>query len=70
MEDIKEGNKRTKWKDREAFAYWKGNPYVAPNRKDLLNCNVSKQNDWNTRLYIQVFFFQPEMLYFKALLIV
>ncbi|KAK7274508.1 hypothetical protein RIF29_15600 [Crotalaria pallida] len=51
--DIKEGNKRTKWKDRVPYAYWKGNPYVAPTRMDLMKCNVSAQNDWNTRLYIQ-----------------
>ncbi|XP_004306802.1 PREDICTED: O-glucosyltransferase rumi homolog [Fragaria vesca subsp. vesca] len=50
---IKEGNKRTKWKDRVPYAYWKGNPNVAPTRKDLLKCNVSDQNDWNTLLYIQ-----------------
>ncbi|KAJ9171358.1 hypothetical protein P3X46_014741 [Hevea brasiliensis] len=53
LKDIKEGNKRTKWKDRTPYAYWKGNPNVAPTRKDLLKCNVSHQNDWNTRLYIQ-----------------
>ncbi|XP_061999335.1 uncharacterized protein LOC133716675 [Rosa rugosa] len=53
LPSIKEGNKRTKWKDRVPYAYWKGNPNVAPTRKDLLKCNVSDQNDWNTLLYIQ-----------------
>lgn len=53
LEDIKEGNKRIKWKDRVPYAYWKGNPYVAPTRKDLLKCNVSQKDDWNTRLYVQ-----------------
>ncbi|XP_062086945.1 uncharacterized protein LOC133793660 [Humulus lupulus] len=53
LADIKEGNKRTKWKDRVPYAYWRGNPYVAPTRRDLLKCNVSEKNDWNTRLYIQ-----------------
>ncbi|CAN6711095.1 unnamed protein product [Malus baccata var. baccata] len=53
LPSIKEGNKRTKWKDRIPHAYWKGNPHVAPTRKDLLKCNVSEKNDWNTRLYIQ-----------------
>ncbi|KAG2725163.1 hypothetical protein I3760_01G053800 [Carya illinoinensis] len=53
LEDIKEGNKRTKWMDRVPYAYWRGNPNVAPTRKDLLKCNVSDKDDWNTRLYIQ-----------------
>lgn len=51
--DIKEGNKRSKWKERVALAYWRGNPYVAPTRGDLLKCNVSDKDDWNTRLYVQ-----------------
>ncbi|BBN68226.1 hypothetical protein Prudu_339S000300 [Prunus dulcis] len=53
LQSIKEGNKRTKWEDRVPYAYWKGNPNVARTRMDLLKCNVSDKNDWNTRLYIQ-----------------
>ncbi|XP_050384875.1 uncharacterized protein LOC126801538 [Argentina anserina] len=53
LPSIKEGNRRTKWKDRVPYAYWKGNPHVAPTRRDLLKCNVTDQNDWNTLLYIQ-----------------
>ncbi|KAJ4824891.1 hypothetical protein Tsubulata_007201, partial [Turnera subulata] len=53
LHDIKEGKERIKWKDRIPYAYWRGNPYVAPRRQDLLKCNVSDQTDWNTRLYIQ-----------------
>ncbi|KAK7292645.1 hypothetical protein RJT34_15496 [Clitoria ternatea] len=53
LKDIKEGNKKTKWKDRVPYAYWKGNPNVASTRKNLLRCNVTEKNDWNTRLYIQ-----------------
>ncbi|KAL0671924.1 hypothetical protein Bca4012_034628 [Brassica carinata] len=52
MVAIQEGNKMTPWKDRVAYAYWRGNPNVAPTRRDLLTCNVSDQQDWNTRLYI------------------
>eukprot|EP00257_Ricinus_communis_P014058 XP_015571642.1 O-glucosyltransferase rumi homolog isoform X1 [Ricinus communis] len=51
--DIKEGNNGSKWIDREPYAYWKGNPFVAETRKDLLACNVSDQRDWNARLFIQ-----------------
>ena len=54
LEDIKQGNTRTKWKDRVPYAYWRGNPSVAPTRNDLLKCNVSDKDDWNTHLYIQV----------------
>ncbi|XP_004510812.1 uncharacterized protein [Cicer arietinum] len=53
LKDIKEGNKRTKWKDRVPYAYWKGNPKVAATRKNLMKCNVTSKNDWNTRLYVQ-----------------
>ena len=54
LAEIKKGNNKTKWENRVPYAYWKGNPYVAPTRQDLLKCNVSDQHDWNTRLYIQV----------------
>ncbi|RID61376.1 hypothetical protein BRARA_E00532 [Brassica rapa] len=49
---IEEGNKMTQWEDRVPYAYWRGNPNVARTRKDLLRCNVSDQEDWNTGLYI------------------
>lgn len=54
LKGIKEGNKKTKWEDRVPYAYWKGNPHVSPWRGELMQCNVTDQNDWNTRLYIQV----------------
>ncbi|CAI9101789.1 OLC1v1039203C1 [Oldenlandia corymbosa var. corymbosa] len=53
MKDIKIGNSKSKWRDRVPYAYWKGNPHVAPWRADLLKCNVTDKDDWNTRLYIQ-----------------
>ncbi|XP_031740971.1 O-glucosyltransferase rumi homolog isoform X2 [Cucumis sativus] len=53
LKELKKGNEKRKWMKREAFAYWKGNPYVADTRQDLLKCNLSLQNDWNARLYIQ-----------------
>ncbi|KAJ7951123.1 O-glucosyltransferase rumi-like [Quillaja saponaria] len=53
LKDIQEGNKMTKWEDRVPYAYWRGNPNVASTRRDLMKCNVSKENDWNTLLYIQ-----------------
>jgi hypothetical protein len=55
LKDIKEGNQETNWKDRIPYAYWKGNPTVAPTRQNLMQCNVTSKNDWNTRLYNQVF---------------
>ncbi|KAF8379485.1 hypothetical protein HHK36_028920 [Tetracentron sinense] len=51
--ELKEGNKRTKWVEREPHAYWKGNPAVAATRQDLLKCNVSDKQDWNARVYAQ-----------------
>ncbi|XP_044492103.1 O-glucosyltransferase rumi homolog isoform X3 [Mangifera indica] len=53
LKDIEEGNNKSKWKDREPFAYWRGNPNVSPIRKDLMTCNVSDKYDWNARLYVQ-----------------
>ncbi|KAK9265887.1 hypothetical protein L1049_006953 [Liquidambar formosana] len=53
LKDVKEGNNKTKWMGREPYAYWKGNPFVAETRQDLLTCNVSEKQDWNARLYVQ-----------------
>ncbi|XP_068306414.1 uncharacterized protein [Pyrus communis] len=53
LKDVKKGNERIKWMDREPYAYWKGNPFVADTREDLLKCNVSGTQDWNARLFIQ-----------------
>ncbi|CAI0424931.1 unnamed protein product, partial [Linum tenue] len=51
LEDIQQGNNRLKWKDRAPYAYWRGNPTVAPTRKDLLNCNFTHYWKTTTRLY-------------------
>ncbi|KAJ7962359.1 O-glucosyltransferase rumi-like [Quillaja saponaria] len=51
LEEMVDGNKRIKWKDRVPFAYWKGNPDV--NRKDLMVCRGSNEKEWNTLLYAQ-----------------
>ncbi|KAJ7974193.1 O-glucosyltransferase rumi-like [Quillaja saponaria] len=53
LKDLREGNKKKKWVEREPYAYWKGNPAVAETRQDLLKCNVSDKQDWNARLYAQ-----------------
>ncbi|CAL9065968.1 unnamed protein product [Musa banksii] len=51
IKELEEGNRRVKWRDREPYAYWKGNPWVSDSRSDLMRCNVSKHHDWNARLY-------------------
>lgn len=56
LKKIKEGNKRSNWKDRIPFAYWRGNPLVTPVRKDLIKCNVTDKQNWDTLLYAQVCF--------------
>ncbi|XP_057462183.1 uncharacterized protein LOC130752425 [Actinidia eriantha] len=53
LKEIKEGNKKIKWMEREPYAYWKGNPLVAETRRDLLKCNVSEIQDWNAHLFVQ-----------------
>jgi hypothetical protein len=52
--EIKEGNAMVNWTDRAPYAYWKGNPTVGAERRDLLRCNVSGNRDWNARIYAQV----------------
>ncbi|PON51697.1 Lipopolysaccharide-modifying protein [Parasponia andersonii] len=53
LNDLKEGNTRKKWVDREPYAYWKGNPSVSRNRRDLFKCKTSFFHDWKARLYAQ-----------------
>lgn len=55
-EDLKAGNNRVRWMDREPYAYWKGNPSVSATRKELVKCNVSSTHDWNARIYAQDWF--------------
>ncbi|KAJ9681523.1 hypothetical protein PVL29_020411 [Vitis rotundifolia] len=50
--DLKEGNYRTKWIDREPYAYWKGNVKMGVVRKELFKCRNTNEQDWNARLYI------------------
>ena len=55
---MEEGKKKKKFMERESYAYWKGNPFVAsPSREDLLTCNLSSQHDWNARIFIQVYIY-------------
>lgn len=55
LKELREGNQRSKWVDREPYAYWKGNPTVADTRLDLMKCNLSEGGyDWKARLYQQV----------------
>ncbi|XP_061999216.1 uncharacterized protein LOC133716529 [Rosa rugosa] len=53
LKQLEEGNKRSRWVDRQPYAYWKGNPEVAETRQDLLKCNVSEEQDWHARVYAQ-----------------
>ncbi|KAF3796236.1 hypothetical protein EJ110_NYTH03324 [Nymphaea thermarum] len=54
VKELRAGNGRRKWTERERSAYWRGNPYVSGSREDLLKCNLSESQDWNARLYIQL----------------
>ncbi|KAG2567671.1 O-glucosyltransferase rumi homolog isoform X1 [Panicum virgatum] len=56
QEDLKDGNNRARWMDREPYAYWKGNPSVSATRQELVKCNVSSTQDWNARIYAQDWF--------------
>ncbi|KAK6162354.1 hypothetical protein DH2020_002195 [Rehmannia glutinosa] len=50
-EEIKEGNRRIKWKNREPYAYWKGNSKLGAARHDLIKCNASDGHDWKARIF-------------------
>ncbi|KAF8027034.1 hypothetical protein BT93_E0068 [Corymbia citriodora subsp. variegata] len=50
---IKQKAEMMSWKDREPYAYWKGNPTTSGSRADLLKCNDSQKIDWKARLYNQ-----------------
>ncbi|KAI3731318.1 hypothetical protein L1987_62506 [Smallanthus sonchifolius] len=63
LKELEEGNMRSKWIDREPYAYWKGNPIVAETRMDLLKCNVSDKQDWNARVYAQDWFKESQQGY-------
>ncbi|KAM3388200.1 hypothetical protein ACQJBY_010771 [Aegilops geniculata] len=51
--EISEANAALDWTRRTPYAYWKGNPTVGAARRELLKCNVSRERDWNARIYAQ-----------------
>ncbi|WVZ86540.1 hypothetical protein U9M48_033300, partial [Paspalum notatum var. saurae] len=63
QQDLKDGNNRVRWMDREPYAYWKGNPSVSATRKELVKCNVSSTQDWNARIYAQDWFKESKVGY-------
>ncbi|KAG8391810.1 hypothetical protein BUALT_Bualt01G0225600 [Buddleja alternifolia] len=50
-EDLKEGNRRIKWEERQPYAYWKGNIFLGAARHDLVRCNASDGEDWQARIF-------------------
>jgi Glycosyl transferase family 90 len=54
LEEIRNTSEGLKWKDRSPYAFWKGNPWVAKTRQDLMRCKPSNGHDWNARLFAQV----------------
>lgn len=56
QKELKDGNNKVRWLDREPYAYWKGNAAVAVSRRELVQCNVSSTQDWNARIYTQDWF--------------
>ncbi|KAF9624646.1 hypothetical protein IFM89_012692 [Coptis chinensis] len=54
LEELKEGNDKVKWTEREPYTYWKENPGVLKTRQDLLKCKTTDKVDWNACLYAQV----------------
>ncbi|KAH7849123.1 hypothetical protein Vadar_013300 [Vaccinium darrowii] len=48
--ELEEGNHRVNWKDREPYAYWRGNA-LNPVRQNLLRCNLSEKPDSGALVY-------------------
>ncbi|KAF8652412.1 hypothetical protein HU200_062741 [Digitaria exilis] len=54
LEEVVRESRSMPWKDREPYAFWKGNPDVGGLRGELMRCNNSHgSKDWNTRLVRQ-----------------
>ncbi|EPS69952.1 hypothetical protein M569_04809 [Genlisea aurea] len=51
LEEIREENMKTKWEEREPYAFWRGNPDVGAVRRELMACAPTPERDWNARLY-------------------
>ncbi|CAK9166415.1 unnamed protein product [Ilex paraguariensis] len=43
--ELEESNHKTKWVEREPYAYWKGNARVSPTRQYLMKCNITDNQD-------------------------
>ncbi|KAJ4955712.1 hypothetical protein NE237_012495 [Protea cynaroides] len=50
---LMEANKMMIWSKREPYAHWKGNPETSENRRHLMKCKSSHNQDWNARIYVQ-----------------
>ncbi|KAK4266823.1 hypothetical protein QN277_023692 [Acacia crassicarpa] len=48
---IEENNQKLEWKDREPFAFWRGNARVASSRTALSHCNATHHNHWKAHIY-------------------
>nr|CAB3465612.1 unnamed protein product [Digitaria exilis] len=54
MEEVVRESRSMPWKDREPYAFWKGNPDVGGLRGELMRCNNSHgSKDWNAWLVRQ-----------------
>ncbi|KAJ1266755.1 hypothetical protein BS78_07G002400 [Paspalum vaginatum] len=51
LEEMAAETARLPWSEREPYAYWKGNPGVSGERRDLLRCNSTSR--WGARLFAQ-----------------
>ncbi|XP_043723089.1 O-glucosyltransferase rumi homolog [Telopea speciosissima] len=51
--ELREANKKSRWIEREPYAFWKGNPSTSPTRQDLMKCNPTDHQDWKVRAYDQ-----------------
>lgn len=53
-EKLAEGNRKIEWKNREPYAYWKGNTLLGAARRDLVKCNATSKKDTKARIFHMV----------------
>nr|CAB3465614.1 unnamed protein product [Digitaria exilis] len=55
LEEVERESRSLPWKDREPYAFWKGNPNVSGLRRDLMRCNGTDDGgkDWHVRVFRQ-----------------
>ncbi|KAK6918401.1 Glycosyl transferase CAP10 domain [Dillenia turbinata] len=53
ISDIKKVTRGSSGMMKYLLAYWRGNPHISPVRGDLMRCNITEKQNYNTLLYVR-----------------